>query len=393
MDRRVIALADVSVLIQEVIRGTFSESFWVEATVSSFVKSTAGHWYVTLSDEQITLKSACWRNTAQRLTPPALGAVVHVYGRIDFYTAKGEVQFIIENILDVGESLGQAELRRLVALYQPMAKQRPVPRLPQRIGVVTSPTGAVIHDVMRTIRERYPVVTLLASYSSVQGEQAPHEIANALEALYDEPVDVILLVRGGGSPEDLACFNSELVAQAILRAPVPVVTGIGHEPDVTLADLVADYRAATPTAAAKHVTPDQHELLETLASRQRNLDLAVAVRCAQLDMHLEELHNRLQRAAPTVRLAQYHQHIELYQLKMRQHLRQHIDRLQGQLTAMEGSLQALAPHHVLQRGYVIVRDADQQVVRSAHALTTHPQRLTLQFHDGTVVVTSEGTTS
>jgi len=393
MDRRVIALADVSGLIQEVIRGTFSESFWLEATVSSFVKSTAGHWYVTLADEQITLKSACWRNTAQRLTPPALGAVVHVYGRIDFYTAKGEVQFIIENILDIGESLAQAELRRLVALYQPMAKQRPVPRLPRRIGVVTSPTGAVIHDVTRTIRERYPLVTLLTAYSSVQGEQAPHEIASALVALYDEPVDVILLVRGGGSPEDLACFNSEIVAQTILRAPIPVVTGIGHEPDVTLADLVADYRAATPTAAAKHVTPDQQELLETLAARRRSLDIAIAVRCAQLDMHREELHNRLQRAAPTVRLAQYHQQIELYELKMHQHLRQQLDRVHGRLVAMEGNLHALAPQHVLQRGYVIVRDADQRVVRSAQALMAHPQRLTLQFHDGTVVVSSEGTTS
>lgn len=393
MDRRVIALADVSALIQEVIRGTFSESFWVEATVSSFVKSTAGHWYVTLADAQITLKSACWRNTAQRLTPPAVGAVVHVYGRIDFYTAKGEVQFIIEHIQDIGESLAQAELRRLVALYQPMAKQRPVPRWPERIGVVTSPTGAVIHDVTRTIRERFPMVTLLASYSSVQGEQAPYEIASALEALYHEPVDVILLVRGGGSPEDLACFNSEVVAQAMLRSPVPIVTGIGHEPDVTLADLVADYRAATPTAAAKHVTPDQQDVLEALTVRQQRLDMAIAVRCAQLDMHLEELHNRLQRAAPTTRLVQYQQQIELYQLKMYQHLRQQLDRMRGQLTAMEGSLQALAPQHVLQRGYVIVRDADQQVVRSAHAVTAHPQRLTLQFHDGVVSVSSEGTTA
>jgi exodeoxyribonuclease VII large subunit len=216
---------------------------------------------------------------------------------------------------------------------------------------------------------------------------------NALEALYQESVDVILLVRGGGSAEDLACFNSELVAQAILRAPVPIVTGIGHEPDVTLADLVADYRAATPTAAAKHVTPDQQELLETLTARQRSLDLAIAVRCAQLDMHLEELHNRLQRAAPTVRLAHYRQQVELYDLKMHQHLRQQIDRLHGRLIAMDGSLQALAPQHVLQRGYVVVRDADNQVVRSAHAIGVHPQRLTLQFHDGTVQVSSEGTTS
>jgi exodeoxyribonuclease VII large subunit len=348
---------------------------------------------VTLADEQFTLKSACWRTTAQRLTPPAVGAVVHVYGRIDFYTAKGEVQFIIEHIQDIGESLAQAELRRLVALYQPMAKHRPIPRFPRRIGVVTSPTGAVIHDVARTIRERYPVVALVASHSSVQGEQAPPEIVNALEALYQESVDVILLVRGGGSAEDLACFNSELVAQAILRAPVPIVTGIGHEPDVTLADLVADYRAATPTAAAKHVTPDQQELLETLTARQRSLDLAIAVRCAQLDMHLEELHNRLQRAAPTVRLAHYRQQVELYDLKMHQHLRQQIDRLHGRLIAMDGSLQALAPQHVLQRGYVVVRDADNQVVRSAHAIGVHPQRLTLQFHDGTVQVSSEGTTS
>jgi exodeoxyribonuclease VII large subunit len=392
MDSPVITLADLSTIVQSVVRETFTGMVWVEATVSTFSQPAGGHWYLTLVDEGVSMRAACWRNVNMRLTKPTVGAVIRMYGRIDFYRNRGEIQFIIEQILDVGESMAQAELRRLVAQYQPMSKRRPLPAYPRRIGLVTSQTGAAVSDVIKTIQLRYPACELWAAYSTVQGELAPAAVAEALELLYAEPVDVILLVRGGGSAEDLAAFNSELIAQTILRSPVPLVTGIGHEPDVTLADFVADVRAATPTAAAERATPNIQDLQTHVNTQQRAMDIAMAMYCTNREMHLDDLDNRLRLAAPAQRIEMQRKQVEFWRYQLDQHLDTTMQRLQQRLGQAHYALEALAPQHVLQRGYVLVRDEQQQLITRAGAVQAH-QRLTLQFHDGNVVVQHEESTS
>jgi exodeoxyribonuclease VII large subunit len=239
---------------------------------------------------------------------------------------------------------------------------------------------------LTTLTQRYPCVEVVFAHSPVQGTDAPTGIEAALEALYGEPLDVILVVRGGGASEDLAAFNSEIVARAMLRSPIPIISGVGHETDTTLADMVADVRAATPTAAAVKATPSQSELSQHLGNLRYTLDYHVANRCAEADMRLDEYAARLRRAAPAQRIAGYQQNLNYVNQKLQQALQQRLTALQNRVERGHDRLTALDPQAVLARGYAIVRDSAGNIIRSTQA--SHPQQaIHIQFADGQIDAT------
>jgi exodeoxyribonuclease VII large subunit len=303
---------------------------WVVGEVSNLRRPGSGHVYFTLKDERGQLRAALFRSSARRLAfEPEEGLEVLVYGELTVYEPRGDLQLIVRQLEPRGVGALQVAFeqlrRRLEAegLFDASRKRAPPPR-PTRIGVVTSPSGAAIRDVLEVTRRRLPALPLLIAPTRVQGIGAEDEIAAALDGLGNRPdVSVVLLVRGGGSLEDLQPFNTEVLARAIARAPVPVVTGVGHEVDVTIADLVADARAPTPSAAAELAVPD-----------------------ARLAAHRERwlaAHRALLRVAPS-----------------------RVERGRGQLAALAASLDSLSPLAVLGRGYGLVRRArDGGIVRQA----------------------------
>ncbi|MBM4412617.1 MAG: exodeoxyribonuclease VII large subunit [Chloroflexi bacterium] len=389
---QVIALNDLANIIKDVLGNPLMSDLWVEAEIASFTQPTSGHWYIGLKDGDTTMRAACWRGVNQRLKRPEVGALVHMHGRVDFYTQKGEVQLIIDDIRDVGMSQSQAELERLIAQYQALTRQRPIPRFPRRIGIVTSKTGAALQDVLKTLNHRYPSVEVVLSHTLVQGADAPTAIEAALAALIPEPVDVILVVRGGGATEDLAAFNSEIVAKAILRSPVPVITGIGHEIDYSLADAVADLRAPTPTAAATAAVPDRAELLQHLTNLRYTLDVHMANSCTALEMRVDDASARLQRAAPATRITAARQQLDYAHQRLNRAIDQRLITAQNLVAQRHALLAALDPTAILQRGYAIVRDEQGTIVRSVQVVQPQ-QPIRIQLHDGTITATTKGTTT
>ncbi|MCL2340032.1 MAG: exodeoxyribonuclease VII large subunit [Actinomycetia bacterium] len=343
--------------------------------------------YFTLSDESSALPCVIWRNNFERLDMELKqGQLVEVSGRFSLYTAKGRMNFEVRSL----RPLGEGELRvRVAALARQLAaeglmaaeRKRPLPLYPLRIGLVTSPRGKAVHDVLRTLRRRWPLAEVLLAGVAVEGETAPAQMIEALSVVQAAQPEVILLVRGGGSYEDLMPFNDEALARAVAACAVPVVSGIGHEPDTSIVDLVADFRASTPTAAAEAVSPDRDELQSWLAgSRQR-----LAAGLQQLLWRQQERVRNLA-AQPLFRNAEYL--LRPYQLQLEQHeqrLSQQGEnillRYSGNLQQLAGQLEALSPLAILARGYTLASDQQGRLIRRAAA--THPdQRLRLQFQDG-----------
>ncbi|MEJ2759898.1 MAG: exodeoxyribonuclease VII large subunit, partial [Anaerolineales bacterium] len=243
------------------------QDIWIRGEISNLSLPKSGHMYFTLKDAQASIRCVMWRSQVSRLLNlPQEGEAVEVHGSVSVYEAGGQYQLYADQIRPAGEGQLYQEFLKLKnkleaeGLFDPDRK-RPIPAAPKVVGVVTSPTGAAIRDMLNTLRRRYPLTAVVLAPASVQGESAPAEVAAAILRLneYAHP-DVILVGRGGGSIEDLWAFNSELVARAIAASPAPVISGVGHETDFTIADFVADLRAPTPTAAAELASPDQMEV-------------------------------------------------------------------------------------------------------------------------------------
>jgi exodeoxyribonuclease VII large subunit len=374
-------LTHVAQLVKSLLNDELLKNIWVEATIVSLNKHSSGHWYITLKEGDVTMPASVWRSSAIRLTAPTPGSVVHLHGRIDFYPANSKVQFIIDDIRELGTDARAIELERLMVHYATLTRKRPLPAFPRRIGIATSRTGAALQDVLSTIQQRFPSVEIVLAHCAVQGASAPTEIEAALELLYAEPLDVILVVRGGGAAEDLIAFNSEIVAKAVLRAPVPVVSGVGHEVDTTLIDVVADVRAATPTYAATAVTPNRNDILQHLANLRYTMALYVANSAAEREMRLDDASARLLRAAPAMRIASMQQQLGYAQRRMQRAMTTIVQQRRAQLEHHAARIDALDPSAVLERGYAIVRTADGALIRSALGTPTGTS-IGIQFADG-----------
>jgi exodeoxyribonuclease VII large subunit len=344
---------------------------WVVGEISNLRRAASGHLYFTLKDDEAQLRAVLFRSDAERVPfAPADGLEVLVFAEVTVYGARGELQLRVREL----EPRGQGALRlafeqlraRLAAegLFE-AARKRPLPPLPRRIGVVTSLHGAALRDVIEVTGVRWPSVPLLVADARVQGPGAEYEIVEALQLLASRPdVDVILLVRGGGSLEDLWPFNGETVARALARCPVPVVSGVGHETDLTIADLVADARAPTPSAAAALALPDRRALLERLARDRRRLRGALAGRLAQARARLEARLGALHRASPAARLAARRGRLARDAARLDAALQRRVARAAARLSLAAGRLDSLSPLAVLGRGYAIARRADDgRIVR------------------------------
>ncbi|WP_276724781.1 exodeoxyribonuclease VII large subunit [Pantoea septica] len=324
-------------------------SVWLSAEISNFSQPASGHWYFTLKDDGAQVRCAMFRNSNRRVTfRPQHGQQILVRATITLYEPRGDYQLIIESMHPAGEGALQQQFELLKAklasegLFEQQHKQ-PLPEPAKQVGVITSATGAALHDVLRVLRRRDPSLPVIIYPTPVQGADAPAAIVRAIElANQRAECDVLIVGRGGGSLEDLWSFNEERVARAIFASRIPVVSAVGHETDVTIADFVADLRAPTPSAAAEIVSRNQTELLRQLLSQQQRLEMAMDYYLAQQQRRFSRLDHRLQQQHPQLRLAR--QQTALFRLqqrlneamenRLRQSLRQQ-DRLSQRLAALQ----------------------------------------------------------
>jgi exodeoxyribonuclease VII large subunit len=361
-------LSGIKVLLEERVG-----RLWLVGEVSNLHRASSGHLYFTLKDDGGQIRAALFRSAARRLAfDPEDGLEVLAYGDVTVYEPRGDLQIVVRRLEPRG--LGALQLAfeqlrsRLEAegLFDPQRK-RPLPRLPARIGVVTSPSGAAIRDVIEVTGRRFPAAPLLIAATRVQGLGAEDEIAAALDAIGGRgDVDLVLLVRGGGSLEDLQPFNTETVARAIVRSPVPVVSGVGHEVDVTIADLAADLRAPTPSAAAEQVLPDRALLRGDLERDWRRLRRAAAALLERFSSRLGRERDALRVLAPSARLAAQRSRLEAGARALERVVAVQLAGWRSRLAEQAGRLESLSPLGVLARGYALVRRSrDGAIVRSA----------------------------
>jgi exodeoxyribonuclease VII large subunit len=342
---------------------------WVEAELSNLARPSSGHWYFTLKDSTAQLRCAMFRQRNQLTRfQPRDGQQVLARGRVSLYEPRGDYQLIVDSLEEAGLGALQRafeELRRRLAaegLFAPERK-RPLPAAPATIGVITSPTGAALRDILHILARRYAAARVILYPVPVQGAAAAPAIAAALDlAGARAECEVLILARGGGSLEDLWAFNDERVARAIARCPIPVVSGVGHETDVTIADFVADRRAPTPSGAAELVAPDTAGWLAQLARLAARFGAAVQRHLAEDGRRLAHLQHRLERAHPGTRLAQSSQRLDELEQRLQRAWRERLQRAGARVELAARALQAVSPLATLARGFAVVTRARDGVL-------------------------------
>lgn len=296
---------------------------WISGEISNFSQPASGHWYFTLKDDAAQVRCAMFRNSNRRVTfRPQHGQQVLVRANITLYEPRGDYQIIVESMQPAGEGLLQQKFEQLKAtlsaegLFDQQFK-KPLPSPARCVGVITSKTGAALHDILHVLKRRDPSLPVIIYPTAVQGDDAPGQIVRAIElANMRNECDVLIVGRGGGSLEDLWSFNDERVARAIFASRIPVVSAVGHETDVTIADFVGDLRAPTPSAAAEMVSRNQQELVRQLQSAQQRLGMAMDYFLANRSRRFTQLHHRLQQQHPQLRLARQQTALERLQQRM-----------------------------------------------------------------------------
>lgn len=351
---------------------------WIEAELSNFSRPASGHWYFTLKDRDAQVRCAMFRqrNIGVRFAPKE-GQLLLARARVGLYEPRGDFQLVVEHLEEAGVGALRREFERLrdalkaQGLFDP-AHKRPLPTVPQRIGVVTSPTGAALRDILHVLRRRFPAAEVLLYPTAVQGAQAAPEIVAAVElASARQEVDVLILARGGGSLEDLWAFNDERVARAVHGCSMPVVTGIGHEVDFTIADFVADVRAPTPSAAAELVVPDAVAWRQMLARLAERFSLAMARQQRAEAERLRRLQRRFALAHPGARLAQSAQRLDELEQRLTLALRARLAARQVALTELRARLGGTSPVLRLAR---LAAHLSHCRVQLTHAATAISQR-------------------
>jgi exodeoxyribonuclease VII large subunit len=345
---------------------------WVQGEISNLARPGSGHVYFTLKDATSALRCVIWKSAAMRMRGVGLdnGLAVEAHGYISLYERDGSYQLYVDTLRPSGEGRLPQEFLRLKArleeegLFAPERK-RPIPVQPRVIGIVTSPTGAALQDMLNTLRHRYPLAEVVLAPSAVQGDDAPLEIVAALNGLNRlvHP-DVILLARGGGSLEDLWAFNDERVVRAIIASQAPVITGVGHETDFTLADFAADLRAPTPTGAAVLATPDKADLRASLVSLASRLDAEFEAVFEDRQARLDDTQRRLLRASPLWQIQNGRQRLDDLSTRGQLALAHRLQLQRAQMAGLHSRLQALNPLAVLERGFAVVSRPDGSLVRS-----------------------------
>ena len=407
---------------------------WIEGELSSLSAPASGHLYFSLKDQRSQLRCAMFKGRAGISSyRPKVGDLVRVRAKISVYTARGDLQCIVQHIEEAGEGLLQRrfeELKRKLnqeGLFSQELKKK-IPSFAQHIGLITSPSGAAVRDILATLKRRCPGIPVTIYPATVQGDSAAHSLINAMrDAVQHERCDVLLISRGGGSLEDLWCFNEEELAREIVKCPIPTVSGVGHEIDVTIADLVADLRAPTPTAAAELLSPDTEQLLAKLTNIQHRLPTMLGQKLQRLAQTVDMTGRRL--THPKQQLRDKSEKLEQAQQRIRRALSNKADRLndktldmrarlllqlpinkitakqfnasqlakrllraqsvglnsaQQNTAAIASQLNAVSPLATLDRGYAIARDSSDRIVRNSQQLKVQ-DRLSVQIGSGSLL--------
>jgi exodeoxyribonuclease VII large subunit len=391
------SVTDITRFMRDLLESEESlQDLWVEGEISNLSRPASGHLYFTLKDRNAALRCVMWRNQVAKLVSlPNNGDAVEVHGSISIYEASGNYQLYGDMLRPAGEGALYQEFLRLKTkleeegLFDPQRK-REIPVWPQTIGIVTSPTGAALQDMLDTLQRRYPLVRVVLAATQVQGSQAPSGIVSAIQALNEliKP-DIILLARGGGSLEDLMAFNDEQVARTIADSRSPVITGIGHETDFTIADFAADLRAPTPTAAAELATPNQVDLRSALHDLSRDLTSAMTGALFEMHRRLDSQFNQLLFRTPLSQVHRNQQRLDELNQRASRALAHKIILKRTHLDGLELHLHSLNPRAILERGYSIVSQSDGSLVSSTKQVHSG-DHLQVHVSDGDFSVRVQG---
>lgn len=363
---------------------------WVEGEITNFSQSSKGHVYFTLKDGSAQIPCALWRSNLARVAAPlGNGQAVIAHGYVSLWQDTGKLQMYVDMVQPEGVGRLELEFQALKArleeegLFDP-ARKRQLPRFPTTIGIVTSPQAAALQDMLNVLNRRYPLAEVILSPTAVQGDGAGAQVAAAIESLHRRVrVDVIIVARGGGSMEELWAFNEEVVARAIFGCPVPVISGVGHEVDFTIADFVADLRAPTPSAAAELVAPNIEGLRGSLQSAQEFLDSRMSEQLESCRLNVRHLEGHLQRLSPVSTLERHRERLALLHDGALARLGHALELRRGVLNGQRQRLEALDPHGVLRRGYAVVTRTNGVPLTSTESLSEGDELLTC-LADGAV---------
>lgn len=424
-------VAELNSLARQLLEGSLGQ-IWITGEISNLVQPSSGHWYFSLKDAQAQVRCALFRMTTLKLKfLPQNGQQVTVLAQVSLYENRGDFQLIIQQMEPSGDGILQKAfevLKKRLEAAGLFARERkkPLPFLPKIIGVITSQHGAAIHDILTVLKRRFPAIPIIIYPTLVQGALAANQIVDAIQtANHRAECNVIILARGGGSLEDLWPFNEEIVAKAIYASTIPIITGIGHEVDFTIADLVADERAATPSVAAERVCPDFREWQQRLSQEQKRLTHLITTQLSQYKTHLLHIKKRLrhpgqrlqeqaqrldhleyqllmlqkhffahcknqfyqlltrwQHIHPGQRFTQDHEFLRISQQRLITAIRHSLSQKQQQLQQAVHILQAFNPLEILERGYAVVRQTStQKIISRANQL---------QIDDEILVTLAEG---
>lgn len=339
---------------------------WVEGELSNLARPPSGHLYFTLKDAQAQVRCAMFKGSIKGPSVWKDGMKVQLRGRVSVYAPRGDYQLIVEQMQDAGLGELQKAFELLKAKLEKeglfdTAHKKPIPEMPTCVGVVTSPTGAAIHDILHVIERRYPALQVIVYPTLVQGDQAAESIARMIKlAQKHGRADVLIVGRGGGSLEDLWPFNEEVVARAIYTCKIPVISAVGHETDVTISDFVADLRAPTPTAAAEMITPDGEGLLQYIQEQERRMVREIL---ALIHSHQDSLKHITKRIIhPGQQLEYFAQRLDDIWLRMQRGIHHQLNHVSHQFAQLTRALDALSPLAILNRGYSITFDAKGNAV-------------------------------
>jgi len=363
------------------------QNLWVEGEISNLSRPASGHLYFTLKDSSSSIRCVMWKNRAQTVSFVLQdGVAVTAHGGLSVYEQRGQYQLYVDALRPKGEGALFQEFQRLKTqleeegLFDPERK-RPIPSWPKRVGVVTSASGAAYQDMEKTLYRRYPLVEILLEPTSVQGENAPGEIVQALRRLYEIKPDLILIGRGGGSIEDLWAFNDEGVARTLAESPVPVISGVGHETDFTITDFVADLRAPTPTAAAELAVPDQIELRLAIGELEKRLARAASGMIAEQRLKSENLALQIERLSPLGDINNGRQRVDELFGRTGRGIEGYLKIARESCLAFQSRLASLNPEAILQRGYAILTGEDGSTIYQV-GQTNSGDKLQVRVSDG-----------
>jgi exodeoxyribonuclease VII large subunit len=371
-ETKVFSVKEINRLVRELLEQSFP-SFWITGEISNFISASSGHWYFSLKDEEAQVRCTMFKNKNMAAEwIPKNGEKIEAKCLIGLYEARGEYQLNIEQIRHAGagllsEAFNQLKEKLLKEGLFEVSRKKPIPQFPKSIGVITSPTGAAIEDILITLKRRSPHIPIIIYPSLVQGKEAPLAIVRAIEtANAREECDVLILARGGGSIEDLWAFNEEIVARAIVASKIPTITGVGHETDSTIADFVSDLRAPTPTGAAELVTSHTFELIKTIQAYKNQLNKLMAGLIRELVQKIDYLEKRL--VSPRQQIQRQKEQIYQYIQRINQSMKNVVIQYRLHIDKLKLNLDHLSPHAVLSRGYSIITDVDGQIVNNVTQL-------------------------